>query len=102
MVRKGSPVRVRQRALTKSPQIGDFVFLGTGPVRDVVEHLRNTATLPTGRLDAPRHSVCRALGRFGAVQPAADALDLLLTRCVGSKSSPSGARRTRCCSTRTR
>src|SRR4051794_17993089 len=78
MVRKGSPVRVRQRALTKPPLIGGFVFPRTGPVRTIAEHLRNTAPLATGRSRAPANAAFRGLGRFGAVQAAADALDLLL------------------------
>jgi hypothetical protein len=53
MVRKGSPVRVRQRALTKPLLVSGFVVLDTGPIRHVAEHLRSTASLARGRPGAP-------------------------------------------------
>jgi hypothetical protein len=43
MVRKGSPVRVRQRALTKCPLVAGACVLGPHRSRPIAEHPRNTA-----------------------------------------------------------
>src|SRR5919202_1074023 len=73
MVRKGSPVRVRQRASTKPLLVGGFLISGPGSGRWVAEHLRNTAPSP-GRPGTPADL---ALGAArSCMQSSAGALDL--------------------------
>ena len=76
MVRKGSPVRVRQRAFAKSPLVGDFRVLGRGRGGIVAEHLRNTlAAVPVAHAITAPGLVFG--GGVGTVRPTADALDVL-------------------------
>jgi hypothetical protein len=90
MVRKGSSVRVRQRAFPKSPLIRTLRHPDSGVDRRVAEHLRNTVCCRERRTRAPAASSLGARNSCGAVQSAADAPHN--RRLSGSLASDASAR----------